>query len=204
MGGLVLILVGVSYVLILGVITRLAYGFARKQGYKLPVQLFFVACGFLIPTMLIFWDVIPTKMAYSNYCEKEAGFRILKNPQQWKIENVDIPLTAIPTKDSSIILIGKNRTRQLVNNRLVVETFHDFVFLAVRKFEQRLIDIKTNETLAISTSFYAAYVANNLSPYEGTSGLQSIKVWIREPSCKPSSKYFEELVDEFKDSGKRL
>lgn len=204
MFGLVILIVGIGYVLILGVMTRLAYSFARKQGYKLHVQLLFAACGFSIPTVPIFWDVIPTKIAYANYCEEDAGFKILKSPQQWKTENPDVSLTVIPTNDSSIIAIGKDQTRQFVTNRIVVETFHGFVFLAVRKFEQRLIDIKTNETLAISTSFYAAYVTNSLSPYEGTGGLQTIKFWIREPSCKPSSKYFEELVNQFKDSEKRL
>lgn len=200
--GLIFIAVGIAYLAIVIGATYFAYSFAKKRGYGTGKRSFFAVLGFLIITLPIFWDVIPTYIAYNYYCEREAGLTIFKSADQWKAENSDAAKTLQPLiKTVPKVNIDANTTRQVVNERFVVESFYGFVFLAVRKFEKKLIDFKTNEVLVSSRSFHAAYLANNFSPYEGVKGLQAIKFWIRKPTCRASSKGFDTIVEQFKSIG---
>jgi hypothetical protein len=108
---------------------------------------------YLIP----FWDWIPTVLAHRYYCAKEAKFEVLKSPDKWKIDNPDIAGRLKHISPPTFTRVG-DYTRISLNQRLAIDQ-RDlvYVFLAVRRQEARLVDVKTGDVLARYVEFLAGY-----------------------------------------------
>ena len=89
----------VVYVIVLVAVTWFAYRWAAKRGLPRGKRWLAAAGGFLIVYLPVFWDHVPTLIAYKYYCEKEAGFWVYKTMDQWKAENPGVAETLVAYND---------------------------------------------------------------------------------------------------------
>ena len=93
---------------------------------------------------LVFWDWIPTVVAHKYYCSTEAGFWVYKTVDQWKAENPGVMETLVPYTDGR-----SSHGAYILNQRFkwVVKKGGPYFFHRW-KWEQEVIDSKTNDVLA--------------------------------------------------------
>jgi hypothetical protein len=95
---------------------------------------------------LIFWDAIPTVLAKRYYCQKDAGLVIHKTAEQWMAENPGVA-EALKWTDNAPSAGGRDHQTYFYNDRFIWKVTSDPVFLSVRRYRQRVIDVKTNEVV---------------------------------------------------------
>lgn len=152
--GLMIISAFLLYLLIsLGVILA-ARGWARRTG-RSPARWGWIAA--LGMYLLVFWDWIPTLLVHKYYCSAEAGFWIYKTVDQWKAENPGVMETLVANKGAPSARQGsiQNYTdTYFLNQRFnwVVKKTGPLLFNRWR-WEDEILDIKTNEVLARYVDF---------------------------------------------------
>ena len=174
MFGLIVVVVGVIYLVVLIVVTRVAYSIAKKRGYSKAKCRLAAVGGFLVIYLPVFWDHIPTVVAHQYYCSKDSGFWIYKTLEQWKAENPNVILTQegatdIQKEEDAYIEIHQ------INQRLnwVVRLNSTSSVLQVSKREEIIVDRNNDGVLARFIDFSRG---NQRST--GT-----IKIWLVSNDC---------------------
>jgi hypothetical protein len=142
------------YGLILLSATAWMYRTVKKSGSstaRSTLAAAFVALLILAP---VFWDAIPTYIAFKYYSQKEAGLKVFKTLEQWKAENPGVAETLVAyeklprqqRKESEILTNGKSRW--YLNERFATDTYTTHYFLSVRARTYDLIDLKNSTVLS--------------------------------------------------------
>ena len=145
------------YLVLLIAVTRFSYRWAAKKGLPRGKRWAVAAGGFLLVYLPVFWDHIPTVVAHQYYCHKEAGFWVYKTLDQWKAENPGVMETLIANKDAPSTRQGDMQNyidTYFLNQRInkLVKKNGPFLFNRWR-WEQEVVDVKTNEVLARYVDF---------------------------------------------------
>lgn len=150
--GLVVLLVFCAYLTVSILVIIWAARFAKKKG-RSPWLGGILAI--LVMYNLVFWDYIPVLVNHHNLCKERGGFWIYKTPEQWFKENPDA-IGKKWAKPGEILRTEKisGGTRYWRSDYIYSESFLDQSFAhAVSKYEYRLIDARTGETLAEMVDF---------------------------------------------------
>jgi hypothetical protein len=211
MFGLIVLVVGAIYLVVLIAVTRFAYSAAKKRGVSKAKCWLAAAGGFLLVYLPVFWDHIPTLIAHQYYCKTEAGFRVYKTLDQWKAENPgvmeglvenntspegispDWPLEHRP--DMNIAHINQ-RFGMTYKNHLSSQMEGE-LFLHVWRWKYELQDKKTGEILARQVDYSSG------NGYLG--GELPVRFWLQIEHCMSSdeqSHKLSEFVKQFKGAKK--
>lgn len=151
---------------------------------------------------LVFWDFIPTLVVHKYYCEKQAGFRVYKTPEQWKMENPGVAemLTWKEIPDPSDTIKQPNGIVQYVlNERFLWEVTPEqpvLVNIPVFLRKSTVIDRTNNKEMAkeiIISSGYGNFML-------GANG-QAIKFWLNQETCPSNSQI---PISQYKKLGKEI
>lgn len=157
--GLLYLIVGVLYLVVLVMVTRSAYRWAARKEMSKRNRWLAAAGGFLLVYLPVFWDHIPTLVMHKYYCEKEAGFWVYKTLEQWKAENPGGSEELVPNKGIKSRFVGSTDQYSLieaVNGRVSRLTIRDYKMNAVLPLgreEQQLVDTKNEFVLARQVGF---------------------------------------------------
>lgn len=181
MFGLMFILVyGTCLFVIPAVLGIAVWRWAIKRG-KPRAWSWGVAAALAIPVWA-FWDYYPTKWAHEYYCKKEAGFWVYKTLDRWKAENPgDIETLSSqrvwPPRHDHVGDMENYVSTDLINLRFNAVLKKNGPFLFNRwRWEQEIVDSKTNEVLARSVDFSTG------NGYLGSAVL-SPKFWLQHDEC---------------------
>ncbi|MCU7873336.1 MAG: hypothetical protein KZQ91_11375 [Candidatus Thiodiazotropha sp. (ex Lucinoma borealis)] len=131
--------------------------------------------------LLMFWDFIPFHVAHKYYCSTEGGFTLNKTLEEWKQENLGVAET-LTHKRVSNYTKRDNIERYQLNQRFVWEIGSTRHFLSIRKSDNRVVDIKTDEILAQYVDFSSGQ--SSLEPDK----FSDFKFWIYTRSCEEDGK----------------
>ncbi|MES9957226.1 MAG: hypothetical protein ABW086_09265 [Sedimenticola sp.] len=137
--------------------------------------------GALIVYLPVFWDHIPTYLVHQYYCLTEVDFQINKTPEQWKAENPGVAETLTwsdelsPRYEAPGVVLGR-----VLNERFVhVMKQKNPVLLPISISYDEIIDVKTNDVMAISTRVGSGYGQFSVG------GEGAWKFWVGAESCFP-------------------
>jgi hypothetical protein len=184
MGLVVFGLIGL-YLLISVAVVIGAIKYARKHG-KSAIRWGWGAA--LVMYLLVFWDHIPTLIAHKYYCEKEAGFWVYKTLDQWKAENPGVAETLVATKGAPSAN-GAYILNQRFNWAVKKNGPHPF---ARWRWEQEVVDSKTNEVLARYVDFSTGSGFIGGPP-------RLLKFWLQNDHCS-GGEYNQGLMYSFEES----
>lgn len=136
--------------------------------------------------LLMFWDFIPFHVAHKYYCSTEGGFTLNKTLEAWKQENPGVAET-LTHKRVSNYTKRDNIERYQLNQRFVWEIGSTRHFLGIRKSDNRVVDIKTDEILAQYVDFSSGQ--SSLEPDE----FRDFKFWLYVNSCETGLKMPERI-----------
>jgi hypothetical protein len=178
--GLIVLVVASVYLALLVWATRAAYRWGKKRGLSAGKCWAAAAGGFLAVYLPVFWDYVPTLLAYKYYCEKEAGFWVYKTVEQWKKENPGIAETLTWSNVGARVVDPKTRVQIIRLNERFVERLvqHSTPLLPVMKSEYTVVDEKSNEVVARQIVIGAGY--GNMMLGGDWHGL---KFWLQMDSC---------------------
>lgn len=181
--GLILVPAFALYVLISIITVVCAIIFAKK--WKKNLWLWGGITAFIMYN-LVFWDWIPTVAVHKYYCSTQAGFWVYKTADEWKAENPDATKTIGKFKRPLSFQIhdGIAIQKYKLNKRVIWEHRISSIFLSVRKYEDILIDIKSNSELAKKVYFESGKCSG--APKK----ISDMKIWINQCSCKTTSTPF--------------
>ncbi|WP_367155882.1 hypothetical protein [Methylomonas sp. HYX-M1] len=119
---------------------------------------------------LVFWDLIPTKIAYKYYCDTQAGYTVFKSPTQWFQENSNLPAASLKSsrKKNGIgwsyenrILAKKPWKKVSQINEFIYEDIefmqHICCFLPINKRSYYVADARNDEKLFEYVTFWTGY-----------------------------------------------
>lgn len=182
--GLLYLIVGVIYLVVLVMVTRSAYRWAVRKGLSRSKRFLATAGGFLIVYLPVFWDHIPTLVMHKYYCEKEAGFWVYKTLDQWKAENPGVIEGLVSNKGQVRNFLGdlNNFTRTgFMNQRFLYITRHQGPLLINRwRMETEIVDGNNNEILAREIDF-------STSQERRQAGYSGWKFWLDKSHCSSYS-----------------
>jgi len=124
---------------------------AAKRGVRPATVL--KTCTLVGIPALIFWEWLPTWVAYKQY-SKQAGFTVHKSLEQWRAENPGVAEGLerfdLRPKDprGQLKSLSPTRFRTQLNQRFAGETDHQDVFPNVRIWKYEVIDVSTGSMLA--------------------------------------------------------
>ncbi len=142
--------------------------------------------------LLVFWDWIPTRIMYRNYCSHDAGFTQYQTLKEWKAKNPGVAETLQPSKDLNSTR-ERNRERYVLNQRFAWDIVYTKHPLHILEREERIVDRKTDEVLARYVDF--STTQNSREPRS----FYDLKIWVGGQSCEAdSAKPNERMFYEFK------
>jgi hypothetical protein len=165
------------YALVLIGASTWAFRAAKKSGKSAGKAGMWAAVAALVILAPVFWDAIPTYVAFKYYSQKEAGLKVFKTLEQWKQENPGVAetLSKMPDQGYPTVVLNDGKERSKINDRLVVDTrYGEHLFLSVKRGTRQLVDVKTNEVLAQYTGISAA---PNWSLHAGGNDPNWFKLW---------------------------
>jgi hypothetical protein len=178
--GLIILVVGVIYLVLLVWATRAAYRWAKGKGLSRTRCRLAGAGGFLVVYLPVFWDHIPTLVAHHYYCSTEAGFWEYKTLDQWKAENPGVAETLVASKGAPSKREGdmQNYTdTYFLNQRFNWVVQHNGKFLFNRwRHEQGVVDAKSGEVLA-------RYIDFSTAQEQRQAGWAGWKMWLDSRHC---------------------
>lgn len=152
--GLVVIAFIAAYFAISGLVIWLAASWAKKHNRRTWA---WGGLAAFVMYNLVFWDWIPTVATHQYYCAKDSGFWVYKTLDQWKAENPGVMETLVANKSAPSTRQGDTQNftdtdflNQRINNVLKKSGPHLFNRW---RWEQDLVDSKTNEVLVRSVDF---------------------------------------------------
>lgn len=172
------------YLIVSLVVVVLTARVAKKRG-RSPWR--WGGAAALVMYLLVFWDHIPTVVAHKYYCEKEAGFWIYKTVDQWKDENPGVMETLVANND------GRSaKGAYILNQRFnrAVEKSGP-LWLNRWRWEQEIVDIKTEEVLARYVDFSTGSGFISGPP-------RLLKFWLQNDHCN-GGEYNQGLMYSFAD-----
>lgn len=178
--GLLYLIVGVLYLVVLVMVTRSAYRWATRKEMSKRSRWLAAAGGFSLVYLPVFWDHIPTLVMHKYYCEKEAGFWVYKTLEQWKAENPGVMETLVANKGAQSKRHGdmQNYTdTYFLNQRFNWLVRHNGPYLFNRwRHEQEVIDAKSREVLA-------RYIDFSTAQKNRKAGWSGWKFWLDRRHC---------------------
>jgi hypothetical protein len=181
--GLVILGAIALYLIVSLVVVVLAAKVAKKQG-RSPWR--WGGAAALVMYLLVFWDHIPTVVAHKYYCKKEAGFWVYKTVEQWKAQNPGMMETLVAYND------GRSANgAYILNQRFnrAVKKGGPLLFNRWR-WEQQIVDSKTNEILARYVDFSTGN--GNIG------GEPPVRFWLQNDYCS-GGEYNKGLMYSFAD-----
>ncbi len=148
--------------------------------------------------LLIFWDWLPTWIAYEYY-SRQAGLQVFKTLEQWQAENPGVAQTLEPYRDytgdkrSDPIRLPNGVSRYPLNARFAVDEWKEAPFLSIRAWRRHLIDPQTNTVLVKEFSVTAGN-----SGGIATGGAGWWKPWLirgRSQEMEDASTEFQRMVE---------
>ena len=99
--------------------------------------------------LLMFWDHVPTVVAHKYSCDKEGGFWIYKSIEQWNAENPGVIEGLVANND------GRSEDGAYILNQRFKRAVKKSgpLWLNLWRWEQEVVDRKTNEVLARYVDF---------------------------------------------------
>lgn len=191
--GLLVILIGFIYLLIsIGIIYFAARKAKQREiaGWKwgVPAALFMY--------FIVFLDHIPTVIAHTYYCKKEAGFTVYKTLKQWKEENPGVA-ESLDYEEFSASEGDRNKYVRHLNQRFDSVFTRTTVFLSIKQRKYQIIDKSNNEVLAE----YIDYSSGG--GFQNANTLTDYKLWLANNSCEVNMKT-DILFFEFSDNAKKI
>jgi hypothetical protein len=127
--------------------------------------------------MILFWDQIPFHVAHKYYCSTEGGFTLNKTLDEWKKENPGIAETLAPAGNVESEKVGA-KERYPLNQRFAWDVITSDKILGIRKWDERIVDVATDEVIARYVDFDSNQ--KTLEPEE----FRDFKIWIHINSCE--------------------
>ena len=161
--------------ILLGFVIAILFGvaYAKRHGKRAWL---WAMLAFLVVFLPIFWDWIPTVVAHKYYCATEAGFWIYKTPEQWNKENPGV-MEELTTRKVWQHDFSDDGDVVHINQRfdLIYKKEGEF-FLHRWKWQQKLVDIRTNEVLVQYVDFSTGngFITSQDVP---------LKFWIQSGYC---------------------
>jgi hypothetical protein len=110
--------------------------------------------------LLIFWDWLPTWIAYQYY-SRQAGLQVFKTLDQWKAENPEVAEAlevygrTHADKRGDMIRLSGNKYRDPLNDRFAHDYWREYPFLSVKIWRHQLVDLKANSVIVDLTTVTA-------------------------------------------------
>lgn len=208
----------IPYLLLSVFIVRLAMKWAKKHERR-PKLWGFIA-GFVMYN-LVFWDFLPTLIAYKYYCATECGFEVYKTVEQWRQENPDAVVGPIKMPEGMVLdsqgygtLYKSDGTRLRYfsggessqpslkfkkSNGAMGYWLNDRFFKKI-EVKRSFLSVTVTENLiidSVSSEVFAKYSYVNSGYQDGWEGL---KFWIHIPLCSPplsDANNFSVLVSDY-------
>ena len=149
--------------------------------------------------LLLFWDWLPTWIAYEYY-SRQAGLQVFKTLEQWKAENPGVAetleafqLNSDADKRSAMVYLPNGVFRHPLNERFAVDEWKETPFLSVRVWRRQLIDPKAKAVLVEDFSVTAGNPGGT-----ATGGAGWWKPWLirgRSQEMEAASTEFQRTVD---------
>lgn len=143
---------------------------------------------------LVFWDWIPTMIAYKYYCNTQAGFTVFKTPEQWLSENSSLSAEHLKSsrKKNGIgwsyerKMLPRNPDKKVsIINEFIYEdmvfTQHICCFLPINKRTYYVADVRNSERLFEYVTFWTGY-----SDLFGNKNIGHLKIWLNNGGCMGS------------------
>lgn len=196
------VIVGLYLLVSLGVVIG-ATAYARREGRSARRWGWSAA---LVMYLIPFWDWIPTVAVHQYYCATEAGFRVYKTPEQWKMENPGVMETLVANKgtpstrrgdkpDFADTYVLNQRINKVVAEARVSSALHIF------RHEETVVDRKAEEVLGRYVNYAAGYPNGLALGGPPGAGLAALKFWLANPRCSDTSTHrqhqFFELENQF-------
>jgi len=187
--GLILMVVGVLYLWLLIWATRFAYRWAKAKGFSRKKCVLAGIGGFFIIYLPVFWDHIPTLVAYEYYCRAEAGLWVYKMLEQWLAENgSNLPVRTSPSstenEGNNVRNVGRFFASRVMRKKIIIG---DVVLVT-----EIIIDRKTGDLLVQHRSVGSGYGNMMVG-----SDWRSLKFWLSLGPCDgeamPSRSKFEAI-----------
>lgn len=135
----------------------------------------------IVMYLIMFWDHIPTEIAHSYYCHKDARFKVYKTLEQWKKENPGVADTLkyqeFPDSEGD-----RNRYIRHLNQRFNSIFTRTPVFLSVKRLRHQIIDTSNNEVIAE----YVDYSSGG--SFHNANLLIDFKLWLANDTCEKDMK----------------
>jgi hypothetical protein len=154
MTGLLLLAALLAYLLIAMIGAIMMFRVAARRGKSPAIaRLWAVAMAALILAP-VFWDAIPTYVAFKYYSDKYAGLTVRKTASQWKEENPNVAEKLEPfgiwRKDErgKSMAMDNGKIRNFLNERFYIDRQHERLFLTVGRTRMTLRDSKQHELIA--------------------------------------------------------
>ena len=172
------ILVGYAAIAVIAV--RAVVRSARRNGNSV-VQQRMIAVGMaLFFYLLLFWDAVPSWVAFAYFCSSESGLVERKSVSKWKSENLQTWPALIGQKVESDTW-ARGYRRVYLNKRVASDLYElEPVFLSVSRSRHQIVDTDKNEVLVEMTDFRMG------SPFM-SSASNAWKFWIYRESCTQGS-----------------
>ncbi len=161
--GLVVLLLLLAYVALVIWATKRGWRWGVEQkGWTGRKRYRGAALGFLLVTLPVFWDWLPTVAMHQYYCATESGFWVYKTLDQWKAENPGVMETLVANKFTSPTSQGTKGNSMVTYhlNQRVNRTEKEsriFSVLPVWRLELAVVDSNNDEILARYVDFWTGY-----------------------------------------------
>lgn len=183
----IIFFLGIYFLISIGVV-KAVIAWARRQQRR--IWLWGGIAGFVMYN-LVFWDWIPTLVAYKYYCDTQAGGVIYKPPEKWFQENSNLSATSLktPRKKNAVgwsyehkILPNKHGKPVIMINDFIYNNI-DFIryiccFLPINKRIYYVADIRNDEKLFEYVTFWTGYDVLELGSLKN--------YWMINGECKTS------------------
>lgn len=191
MGLVIILALGLYFLIAIGVVAG-AVSYAKQHGKSAKR---WGAGAALVMFLIPFWDWLPTVATHKYYCETQAGFWVYKTPEQWKLENPGVIETLVANKGDSLFSAqndAKNNVHTYHLNKRInwVTKKSGPLLFNLWKWEEVLLDTKTNESLITSVDFSTG------NGYIG--GEPELKFWLHSDGCVGENAAVNGQVYEFK------
>lgn len=190
-----MILAGLAvYLIITIMVVMIAVKRAHKKG-KPGWKAGCLALGVMY--LLLFWDLIPMRIAHQYYCSVESGFNLYKSLEQWQQGNPNVLSSLVPSKNMPAEM-ANGRIRHTLNQRFAWDRYITGKFLGIRKQNDQIVDTETGEVLAQYTDFDSGQ--NQHEPKR----FRDFKMWLWTESCdgdKNLREHFYQFEEEIESIG---
>lgn len=177
MFGLAVLFFIAIYIAFLLWVARGSYRYALQNGQSKRQAMGWGFVGGFVVWLAVFWDWLPTEVAYRYYCERDAGVTVFKTLEKWLHENPDASDAFGPPQQNKSTIEGEKSFTPL-SRRFMLQSGVSPVFMSVSRLEQTLVDVSKNENLAQEITYYSGYGSMALG------GPNSWKEWLRNGGCK--------------------